>query len=314
MSGYTKLFHSILDSTVWLTPHHIRITWVTMLAMADRDGVVQASVPGLAVRARVSREECEEALSHFMSPDPDSRSPEHDGRRIEKVDGGWRLLNHQKYGDLLSHEDRKEKARIRQQRKRDRDNAKRNAESVTSRVTVTDGNACNDTQTQTQTHDGDCVVTRDDATINTHSDPTTLRDLVCSHWTKSYQQNRNGDHPARDDKSAREVVTWLRANAPNLGQSESELLTSVLNAYWQDPWPRDRANRPSLLNLVRQLDGILLKTRGGKPSAPSPDAYDPRRDGDLGHLGGLYLTKHNLLLDVGPKAYDAAASKIRRAS
>lgn len=87
----------MLDSTVWQEDAETRLVWVTMLVMADSDGCVWASVPGLADRAKVSREGCEAALKRFMEPDPDSRSSEHEGRRIEKVDRGWRLLNYAKF-------------------------------------------------------------------------------------------------------------------------------------------------------------------------------------------------------------------------
>jgi hypothetical protein len=144
MSGYTKLFASILDSSVWFTPTHVRIVWVTMLAMADQDGIVEASLPGLAARAGVDRTQCEQALALFLAPDPDSRSAEHDGRRIERADGGWRLLNHGKYSDKLSRADKLEKAAERQRRWRQR-NASRNA--VTDNESTSDAN--NDTQMQT---------------------------------------------------------------------------------------------------------------------------------------------------------------------
>jgi len=68
-----------------------------MLAMADRHGRVWASVPGLASRARISVDDARAALASFLSPDMDSRTQEHEGRRIEVIDGGWRLLNHEKY-------------------------------------------------------------------------------------------------------------------------------------------------------------------------------------------------------------------------
>lgn len=97
--GFTKLFGSILASTVWQEPHATRLTWITMLAMSDKDGIVSSSVPGLAHFARVSVQECEAALATFLSPDPYSRTPDHDGRRVEKVAGGWRLLNHGVYRD-----------------------------------------------------------------------------------------------------------------------------------------------------------------------------------------------------------------------
>jgi hypothetical protein len=120
VSGYTKLFASILDSTVWDTPPSVRIVWITMLAMCDRDGIVEASVPGLARRAGVTRSECEEALRCFLSPDPDSRTKDYEGRRIAEVDGGWQLLNHDKYRERSSAEDKAEKNKIRQAKWRKR--------------------------------------------------------------------------------------------------------------------------------------------------------------------------------------------------
>ena len=150
MSGYTKLFGSILDSTVWKLSLASKVVWVTMMAMADRDGVVEASVPGLADRAGVTIEQCETALAAFLAPDRYSRTKDHDGRRIEEIDGGWRLINHEKYTQKLSAEDRRERDAERQRRHRDK--AK---ERDMSRDAVT-AHVSHDTQiqiqTQTQTH------------------------------------------------------------------------------------------------------------------------------------------------------------------
>ena len=79
-----------------------------MLAMADKDGRVWASIPGLARRSGLVIQEVEVALECFLAPDQYSTTPEHEGRRIEKIDGGWRLLNHQKYRDMRDELSRKE--------------------------------------------------------------------------------------------------------------------------------------------------------------------------------------------------------------
>ena len=105
---YTKLFGKILDSTIWQEDNPTRIVWITMLAMSDKDGMVSGTVPGLARRAGVSLEECEVALKKFVSPDKYSNSQEFEGRRIERVDGGWRLLNHAKYRAMRHSEERRE--------------------------------------------------------------------------------------------------------------------------------------------------------------------------------------------------------------
>lgn len=126
-AGYTKLFSSILASTVWDTPPAVTKVWITMMAMADRDGVVEASVPGLAHLARVPRKVVDEALRIFLSPDPDSRTPDYEGRRIEAVPGGWRLLNHAEYRERMSNDDIREKAAERKRKQREREAAEAEA-------------------------------------------------------------------------------------------------------------------------------------------------------------------------------------------
>lgn len=108
---FTKLFSSITESTVWREPANVRLVWITMLAMADRRGRVWASILGLADRARVPDADCRTAIKTFISPDPDSRTKEHEGRRIEEIDGGWRLLNHEKYRAIRDVEAIKESKR-----------------------------------------------------------------------------------------------------------------------------------------------------------------------------------------------------------
>ena len=95
--GYTKLFSSIVASTIWREPDHVRLVWITMLAISDGCGQVHASVPGLADLARVSIEHCEDALSRLSAPDEYSRTKDHEGRRIEPIDGGWLVLNYVKH-------------------------------------------------------------------------------------------------------------------------------------------------------------------------------------------------------------------------
>lgn len=101
---FTKLFSSITESTIWVAPDAHRICWITMLAMADSLGRVWGSVPGLANRARISVDDARSALTSFLSPDADSRTKDNEGRRIEEIDGGWRLLNHAKYRAIRDEE------------------------------------------------------------------------------------------------------------------------------------------------------------------------------------------------------------------
>lgn len=102
-----------------------------MLALSDKDGMVSGSIPGLAHVAGVSVKQCEQAVNMFLEPDRHSRSSEHEGRRIEKVEGGWRLLNHAKYRHQLSKEEQREKNRVRQAEYRARNALSRDVTPVT---------------------------------------------------------------------------------------------------------------------------------------------------------------------------------------
>jgi hypothetical protein len=106
--GWTKLFSSILTSSIWSEDDKTRILWVTILACTDKDGFCQAAVPGLAAMARLTVEDTAVALAKLEGPDPYSRTQDHEGRRIEKVDGGWVVLNHGKYRDRDRIERRRE--------------------------------------------------------------------------------------------------------------------------------------------------------------------------------------------------------------
>lgn len=97
MGGFVKLFSSIVSSSIWQEEDNVRLVWITMLALSDSEGEVDASIPGLANLARVPIDKCEDAVNTLMSPDPYSRSDSHEGRRIEKIDGGWRILNYMDY-------------------------------------------------------------------------------------------------------------------------------------------------------------------------------------------------------------------------
>ena len=126
---FTKLFSSITESTVWCEPAHTRLVWITMLAMADKKGRVWASIPGLANRARVPLEDVEKALETFLAPDRYSRTPDHEGRRIEPISGGWRLLNHAHYKAIRDEEDRREYKREWDRENRIRQNPTKVSES-----------------------------------------------------------------------------------------------------------------------------------------------------------------------------------------
>ena len=122
--NYAKVFQSIVFSSVWEQDDATRIVWLTLMVMADKHGEVTGNVHSLARVAKVSTEACERALDLFLNPDPGSRTETCEGRRLQTVEGGWALVNHDTYTSKASAQDRREQAARRQQRYREREAAK----------------------------------------------------------------------------------------------------------------------------------------------------------------------------------------------
>jgi len=101
MSRHAVLWHEILTSKLWGYTDAARIVFITMLLAADKDGIVRMGVSGIAHLARYSTQQCGVAISELSIPDADSRSKESEGRIIEKVPEGWRIVNFQKYQSPL---------------------------------------------------------------------------------------------------------------------------------------------------------------------------------------------------------------------
>ena len=139
MHSYTKLFSSIITSTIWMEDDKTRILWITLLAMADQHGEVYSSIPGLARVAGMTVGEAVAALEKLLGPDEYSRTPDYEGRRIAPIEGGWELLNHAKYRLLASRDDSKTATANRVRRHRERNSVTQNVTPVTPNVTVCNG-------------------------------------------------------------------------------------------------------------------------------------------------------------------------------
>lgn len=206
--SYVKLFGSILASTIWREPPTTRVLWITMLAMADRDGVVEASVPGLADLARLSIDECRRGLASLEGPDPDSRTIAHEGRRIAKVDGGWLVLNYEFYRDKQTAEHVRALAAARKARQRDRQrDLSRSSRSVAS-VTPS-GSSAPESETQIQPSEGSSP---QQGSGGEGSEPRVLQVLLSTSW-RSNSQTRILDAVALDKRLVSEGMTPKQCSA-----------------------------------------------------------------------------------------------------
>lgn len=86
-----------------------------MIAAMDEDGFCEfATISNLARRAIVTLEEAQAAVSILESPETDTAREDDDGRRIERVPGGWIVLNAIRHRETVTREEQKRLNRERQ--------------------------------------------------------------------------------------------------------------------------------------------------------------------------------------------------------
>lgn len=114
--------------------------WITLLAKKNKEGYVRAALWALARDAGVTEDECREAVRVLESPDPESHSKADEGRRIRAVDGGWMVVNHLMYRDMISKANQRAKqaAWQKEYRKRGR-NGQREAACDGAKAAIRDG-------------------------------------------------------------------------------------------------------------------------------------------------------------------------------
>lgn len=97
-----------------------RIVWLTFIAAMDENGFVQfASPSNVAHRSIVPLPEVLTALAALEGPDANSSDPDNEGRRVEKVPGGWMVLNAAKYREIVTRANAQERTKNRVRRHRE---------------------------------------------------------------------------------------------------------------------------------------------------------------------------------------------------
>ena len=119
--GFAKIYGDRLEgSSLMECLVATRWCFLFMNSVANRSGFFRcANASVLARRANVTMEQAELAVQELESPDPDSTTPDNEGRRIIRVPGGWQIVTHQFYRNLRS--SKQIDAAGRQQNKRERD-------------------------------------------------------------------------------------------------------------------------------------------------------------------------------------------------
>ena len=120
---YVKLFSSIYQGTL-RGKSDCLLVFTNLLAHADQHGIVDVHPSAISDEVGLPLDRVTLALTDLESPDPESRSPENEGRRILRMDGhrawGWKVTNYGKYRTIKNEDDRREQNRLAQERWRNR--------------------------------------------------------------------------------------------------------------------------------------------------------------------------------------------------
>lgn len=136
---YGKIFESMYDGTL-SADWKAMVTFQQMIVLADSEGVIDYTPPALARRTGIPLEIIEHGIEKLQQPDPYSRSPDSDGRRIVLLDEhrpwGWSIVNYEHYRDMSRASDRREQSRLRKQKQRERESQDTDSEQVSRDVTL----------------------------------------------------------------------------------------------------------------------------------------------------------------------------------
>lgn len=107
MNSFAPLFSNIVDSSLWSEDDHVCKVFVTLLAIKNADHVARITAFALGRKCwpldpENSERRALDALAILAAPDTKriEKQP-YDGRRIERTEDGWRVLNGQAYEDMM---------------------------------------------------------------------------------------------------------------------------------------------------------------------------------------------------------------------
>ena len=110
---YAKVFAQMFDGTLCTKgPWQALVTFQQMLILADQEGNVDMTAAAISRRTTIPLDIIEIGIDVLLLPDPESRTPAAEGRRLlplrQGVPWGWLIVNYKEYRNLKREEDRRE--------------------------------------------------------------------------------------------------------------------------------------------------------------------------------------------------------------
>lgn len=116
---YGKIFESLYEGSMVGAGPTVFAVWGYCIAKADRGGIVILNPALLAPIIGTSRVDIERAIEYLESPDPNSKNPDHEGRRLLNISGfAYSVVSHAVYRGMNNGEDRRKYMREYMRKKR----------------------------------------------------------------------------------------------------------------------------------------------------------------------------------------------------
>ena len=113
LTMYGKIFLSMYDGTLGTSGlWEALVTFQQLIVLAEKDGCVDMTPEAIARRTTIPFEIIAKGLEALEQPDPHSRTPDEEGRRIVRLSDsrpwGWKIVNYSHYRTIRTADDRRE--------------------------------------------------------------------------------------------------------------------------------------------------------------------------------------------------------------
>lgn len=275
--AFVKLDVGILNSSLWID-REARDVFITALCMAVPHeltepipaisvrtleptgfvvqegwyGIVKAAGPGIVRQACVDAEPGMKALERLSTPDPDSRTPDHEGRRLVRIAGGWIVLNFDLYRQ------RDQTAAERAKRYRDR---KRTTPSHT--VTRDDRDAtANVTEAEVEAEaEADIFISNKDGTEKLSA----IKERVRADWNRAAESRKGWRMCTIPPKGELGKLLSARCKDPEWLAKYPAALEKMVKLSWMDNAKFETFLRPDTLRKI-----FDEWTDGNQPKVEAP--------------------------------------------
>ena len=239
---YGKIFQSMYEGSMYGDWKAIA-TLQQMIVLCNRFGVLDMTPEALAAKTSFPVALIKAGLEKLALPDPQSRSDKEEGRRIILLDPsrswGWKIVNHAKYRQIASLEDRLEYNRKYMEGKRNKN--------------IGVGNSSKQSAIVVNSSPSDAVSSKH---IHTHKEKTFLSDsteIGLARFLFELIQKRNPKHKSPNFQVwARNIDLMIR-----IDKRDPKEIRKVIEAAQADEFWKNNILSPDKLR--KQYDQLILK-------------------------------------------------------